>query len=162
MALKISILASICFFFCSHLSAQSIVRSNISVLGSQFSNGEYTISQTIGQSSNTQSVLTSNLHVRQGFQQPISSEISNVRNELLNLNLYPNPNTGIFTLEVDLFKNEDFDFEILNILGSKVYKNQGVSNTKKEINVSFLPAGVYILRVLENSYTLGEIKFVIY
>ncbi len=61
-----------------------------------------------------------------------------------------------------MLKNEEFDFEIINILGSKLYSDKGYRSVKKEINVSHLSGGVYILRIIENNFSLGEIKFVIY
>lgn len=148
--------------FAESIVAQSIIRSNLSTLGSQFTNGDFSISQTAGQSSNTSVVYNHKMAFRQGFQQPVKANSSSRDNELISYTLYPNPNNGVFTLEIEMLKNEEFDFEIINILGSKLYSDKGYSSVKKEINVSHLSGGVYILRIIENNFSLGEIKFVIY
>lgn len=150
------------FFFVQDNFAQSIIRSNLSTFGSQFSNENYSISQTVGQSSNTSVFVNDKTTFRQGFQQPIKSISGSENNELLNFTLFPNPNNGFFTLNVEMLKNETFEFEIFNYLGAKIYKDVAISQVKKEVNVSHLSAGIYLLRIIENNYSLGEIKFVIY
>lgn len=150
-------------FFVQNNFSQNIIRSNISSFGSQFSDGNISISQTVGQSSNTNIAKSEKVIFRQGFQQPLKAS-SNLNNDnlILNYSLYPSPNNGFFTINIEMLKNEAFEFEIINILGSKLYKDIAYSQVKKDINVSHLPGGVYILRIIENNYSLGEIKFVIY
>ena len=149
-------------FFAQNNFAQNIIRSNISSFGSQLSNGEYTISQTVGQSSNTSVFVNEKASVRQGFQQPLKSDSKSIQNELLNYSIYPNPNHGIFTIDIEMLKDEEFEFEIHNILGAKVYKDIAHSKIKKNVNIAGLSAGVYLLNIIENNYSLGKIKFVIY
>lgn len=150
------------FAFVQNNFAQSIIRSNISTFGSQFSNENFAISQTVGQSSNTSVLVNDKMSFRQGFQQPIHSISKKDVNKLLNGTLYPNPNNGIFTLNVELLKGETYEFDIFNYMGAKVYEDMALNNVKKNVNVSHLAAGVYLIRIMENSNTLGEIKFVIY
>lgn len=61
-----------------------------------------------------------------------------------NLSLYPNPTTGIFTLEVR--NNEKGEIKVLNILGNIIYQSN-ISNSKSEINLSDFPAGIYSVHV---------------
>lgn len=142
--------------------AQSIVRSNLSTFGSQFTNGDYTISQTVGQSSNTSVLVNGKTTFRQGFQQPTKSIASVDKNELLNFSLYPSPNNGFFSINIETLKNEAFEFEIYNVLGAKIFKDVAFSQVKKDVNISNLSSGMYLLRIIEKNRSLGEIKFVIY
>jgi len=61
-----------------------------------------------------------------------------------NFTIYPNPGTGIYTIELD----EIGDVEIRNIIGSVVYK--GKTN---RIDISNLPNGIYLIAVRLNNKT---------
>jgi len=63
------------------------------------------------------------------------------------LNIYPNPNQGIFTLEFDTKQEELISVELYDITGKIVYKRAFVKNLGQIIqrfNFSKLPKGVYI------------------
>ena len=142
--------------------AQGIIRSNISSFGSQLTNGEYSISQTVGQPSNTSVFINDKATFRQGFQQPLKSISKSVNNELISYSIYPNPNNGQFVIEVEMLNDSEYEFVIYNILGAKLYEDVAVSKVKKNVNITHLSEGVYILNIIENNYSLGNIKFVIY
>ncbi len=63
--------------------------------------------------------------------------------------IYPNPVRGSFTIEMINEKEQPRELEILNTLGKKVFYATFNSSTY-EINDLDLPAGLYILRVIEN------------
>ena len=74
------------------------------------------------------------------------------------LMVYPNPNNGEFTLEINSVKAMTADLTIMNTLGSTVYSEQAIGiNGKviKTINLNKLNSGVYFL-VLQN----GDAKLV--
>ena len=74
-------------------------------------------------------------------------------NELIRINIYPNPAKESFTIKSNLeFKKGD----IYNILGKKV-----LSFTSKKVNVSHLNSGIYILKIKDkygNFYSKKWIK----
>ncbi|WP_070137865.1 T9SS type A sorting domain-containing protein [Crocinitomix algicola] len=72
-----------------------------------------------------------------------------------NLSVYPNPNQGEFTLTLDNFIGENIALEIYNELGANVY-NENIGNMnevgylQKNMDLSSLSEGVYILRVISD------------
>ena len=66
------------------------------------------------------------------------------------LYVYPNPNDGMF--DVELIGNVDYDaeLEIYDIMGRQVYRgrmNSGLASATSKIDVTTVPAGHYILKV---------------
>ncbi|HTA26320.1 MAG TPA: T9SS type A sorting domain-containing protein [Bacteroidia bacterium] len=83
---------------------------------------------------------------------------------LRSINLYPNPNSGIFTISFVGAQNlVPANIEIYNMLGEKLYtETLRSAQGGKLINLSGQPSGVYFYRVInENSDLIGEGKFVI-
>lgn len=80
------------------------------------------------------------------------------------IRLYPNPNTGVFTLQI---KNYELGItnqvEVFNMLGEKVYSaTLSTVNSTLSINLSSQPSGVYLYRVLsETGDFVSGGKFVI-
>lgn len=79
------------------------------------------------------------------------------------LSLYPNPTNGLLHLE---FKSNSINpalIQIRNIIGDLVYeiKNANINQVDKNIDISDLPAGVYILQIQinENYYNYKVIKY---
>ncbi len=66
------------------------------------------------------------------------------------LNVYPNPNSGQFTMEVNLQKaSKSLDIHIYDIAGKLVFYEQNNINGShfiQELNVGFLGKGVYFIR----------------
>ncbi len=72
-------------------------------------------------------------------------------NKLSGIKLFPNPNSGTFTLKGDIGSNEEMKIDILNAVGQLVYRDE-VSTTNGTINKTIdmgsdLPSGVYMLRL---------------
>lgn len=64
------------------------------------------------------------------------------------LTIYPNPSEGIFNLQFYKIKNYTTTIDVFNSLGKKVYSEviTGTGDFTRESNLSWLPAGIYILR----------------
>ncbi len=71
------------------------------------------------------------------------------------ISLYPNPTSGIFTLQLknSLIGNSstvgdnDYSLEIYNLLGAKIYSNQNfIPGSSSEFDLTSAPAGVYFVR----------------
>ena len=104
--------------------------------------------------------------------------IFEITNQLNSLSLFPNPNTGVFTLEVNSEKLKVNSVEVYNVMGQKVYstpsqqpmnvhstfmsRSEGGASFTYPINMCYAPSGVYLYRVVnENGALVGEGKFVI-
>jgi hypothetical protein len=71
-----------------------------------------------------------------------------------NLSVYPNPTTGITTVSLELILNTESKIEIYNLSGSLVQSEKLIitsGDTKQQIDISNLPSGVYVLKVIANN-----------
>lgn len=88
---------------------------------------------------------------------------NNVDNpESLSLNMFPNPNNGVFELNLDAI-TENVSISIFNSIGQSVYTEEvkaGNTSYTNTLDLSNQPKGIYYLRV-NGSQTLLEEKFVI-
>ena len=73
----------------------------------------------------------------------------------LSLDVYPNPSTGVFTVNYALEQQMDIELAVFDLLGSRVSNNMLISsqNGTKVIDLSQEANGVYLLRI-----TLGNDK----
>jgi hypothetical protein len=65
--------------------------------------------------------------------------------------LYPNPSSGLFTLEV----NSKVSVEIRNTVGSLIYKNENI-NIKEQIDLSLQAKGIYFVTVRSENQNFVE------
>lgn len=65
------------------------------------------------------------------------------------LSVYPNPNTGLFAVEVELGSPSDLKIELNNILSQRVYQTTLANQSywRKEFDLSSYVKGVYLLSV---------------
>lgn len=93
-----------------------------------------------------------------------ATSIDNLTTKNGSVNVYPNPSTGVFTLAFshpELVSGSQ-TIKVYNILGEQVYSQAIVSSSSFIVNLSSLPAGIYLYRVMGNSSNLlGEGKLVI-
>ena len=71
-----------------------------------------------------------------------------------NLSVYPNPTTGITTVSLEFILNTETKIEIYNLSGSLVQSEKLINtsgDTKKQIDISNLTSGVYLLKVSANN-----------
>jgi hypothetical protein len=83
-----------------------------------------------------------------------STVILGIRNNMVwvrNMSVYPNPNTGRFTIEMDNKAGEDIDLQVISLLGQTVYReffrNDGAPRFIRTINLGEQARGAYFLRV---------------
>ena len=82
-------------------------------------------------------------------------------NSIINFNAYPNPNNGMFTIDMTANKMDDYSLELYNSLGEIVYTeklNQFVGDYKKQLNISDLRKGIYFLNVRSSKERIGSKK----
>ena len=141
------------FISCSSFS-QQIVRSTIGSIGSSMGNGTVTVQQTAGQPSATTFVKNENgSALRQGFHQPYYYEIE--RNDL-NAAIFPNPNNGQFSFQVDLLENESYNYVLLDQNGKEILKNLGFGNQLTEVSIEQPATGLYHLQISTLTYLIED------
>lgn len=97
-------------------------------------------------------VLLFNLSVAQQWN-PIGQGItaygdSSVQNNFsLKINIYPNPNTGIFTIQFPNKVDDNFELEIINLAGQKVYSALLNNDKLYQIDLTGKPKGIYIAKI---------------
>ena len=77
--------------------------------------------------------------------------------------IYPNPNQGSFTLEMNSLIPQNIDISIFNSLGMKVYSENGVSfsgKLVKPINLNNIPSGVYYVSIRNSGKNIVQ-KFLV-
>jgi PKD repeat protein len=72
------------------------------------------------------------------------------------LNVYPNPNTGLFTVDLELDEPSEIEIEMNNILGQEVYQTTlpKQQRWRKEFDLSSYVKGVYALSISTNKGVL--------
>ena len=82
------------------------------------------------------------------------NEITNV----FDYNIYPNPSTGILTIDINKL-NSDLDFQIVNLQGSVIRKEFISKNDKNysfSTDLSIYPKGIYFIRFINKNFTKVE------
>lgn len=73
-----------------------------------------------------------------------------------NVNIYPNPSNGVFSITLD--ENKDCEISIDNVLGQTVYKELYNNLNSTTIDLSSLEKGVYMVKIqFDNSSSLTKV-----
>ena len=150
------------FICCISARAQQISRSVISSFGHSLTSSGVYLSQTVGQSGSTTQVSNKQIALHQGFEQSSVYNKPSILVQNVNLNVYPNPNRGIFNLLVDASFQSNYDCVIYDAIGKQVHKLSGLSNMIQEINLlGSLSAGTYFVHVTTSNGEIGISKLFI-
>ncbi len=68
--------------------------------------------------------------------------------EIKNISVFPNPNNGAFTLNIESALNQKISTNIFNSLGQLILKKQIETNTQTEFDLSANAKGIYYLQIL--------------
>ena len=73
-------------------------------------------------------------------------------------NVYPNPNNGIFTVEFNNVKSDDYLLTVTNVLGQEVYTSSITSNglNSETVDLTEFDKGIYILEISNDNATISE------
>ena len=66
---------------------------------------------------------------------------------LFGINLYPNPNSGLFTLSIEDYDDKSRDMVVLDMTGRQVFRDE-VKMGIQQFNLSHLAQGRYIVRIM--------------
>lgn len=83
--------------------------------------------------------------------------LSKDNNNKLTLNLYPNPNKGMFTIKSN---GKNAKYEITDISGNKVLEGE-LNSSSQKINMENKATGVYFIKVYETNNTIVNSKIII-
>ncbi len=79
--------------------------------------------------------------------------VANISAGFSNIGLFPNPNSGTFTIKGQLESTDQVTFEITNLLGQVMFRDE-TSVTDNELNktidLQHIPNGIYLLRLYQN------------
>jgi len=152
--------------FGGSVSAQTIGRSFIGNAGETFTNGDLTITYTVGEfSGNLVLPATSNSAILTvGFIQP--DEIPLVNTDITkHLIAFPNPNTtGKMKLSFNNMPNDTYTIDVIDVLGrvmqtTKVdYKDHNFYYI--DMDISGLKGGIYFIRVKGDQNFHGVVKII--
>ena len=84
----------------------------------------------------------------------MGSGVNNLNKEL-SLNLFPNPSTGLFKLDMPAFNNTDINVSVYDISGKLVFENV-YNNGLIQIDLSNQPIGMYSVRVVANDVVMNS------
>jgi hypothetical protein len=82
-------------------------------------------------------------------------------NESLVLRIFPNPNTGSFTVELPVLATSGMKLQITDLAGRLVMEKATDSGLQQQqVETGNLPNGLYFLHVIANGKTIAVEKFV--
>jgi len=150
--------------FCGVLSLEAqntksyiILRSNLGTSGSSkvilTKKGQYSVSQSIGQTSVIGTYSNNEYYLRQGYQQPLNKikvvkEVFN--NDDLTATVHPNPFEQSVFVSFDDDIEEEISVSVFDVAGKEIYFKQFKPSQRIELNLNNLSLGTYILKVLSN------------
>ena len=79
-----------------------------------------------------------------------------------NITLFPNPNSGIFTLRFNQTQTNKVDVRVINVLGQTVFAMDSYRPNERELNINpgSLGKGVYFVNISDGNKS-GTIKFIV-
>ncbi|MGC9331017.1 MAG: PKD domain-containing protein, partial [Bacteroidales bacterium] len=116
--------------------------------------GNYTVNVTITNSCGNSETYTENISIA-----PVGIQQNNVADNDF-LNIYPNPNNGSFTMEIENNDKEKLMLQIMNITGQIIYTKElgNKSNILHKIDLSHYSKGIFLVKVHhENKYEIKKV-----
>lgn len=133
---------------------QSLNPTVIATAGNFYANANNSVSWTIGECI-PETFSDSSNKLTQGFQQGIYEikTAADFTENLLKINLYPNPATDFVNLEISSQNDKVFTYQLFDVNG-KCLKNEKITSVKSEITLTGYSGGILLLNVFENENKL--------
>lgn len=143
--------------------AQTICRSALSAFGgSATANGIY-LSQTGGQGSLHVQSQNEGVALYQGFEQAFNLFASDNRSTAIQVRVYPNPNTGQFSIATDLGRDTAYELALYDAMGKLVHRDQFEPGIQQQVTLSNeVSPGAYTLRIWTTKGYTGTTKLIIH
>ncbi|MFC2138603.1 T9SS type A sorting domain-containing protein [Bacteroidota bacterium] len=93
------------------------------------------------------------------FTTDCSVNISSAYKENGTINIYPNPNSGIFNIAIDKQQTENIKLKIYNSIEQQVFQEdlkQIQGTYARQINLEKFPAGIYFLYIISPERTINK------
>lgn len=87
--------------------------------------------------------------------------INEFTNPIENIVLYPNPNTGSFTIQMNQLQGKTYECNVQDALGRIVYKEQNIDKQKHEIHLYNIKSGVYFVEIIRSDNTRSIQKIIL-
>jgi hypothetical protein len=128
--------------------------------------GNFIISYTIGEMPLVQSWQTNGLLITQGIIQPttfIADSIFECFSQT-EVKIYPNPNPGIFSLQVSILRPGTATTVLFDASGKKIEQEEFAYNsfTTRKYNISKLAGGTYFLQLFFTATGSNKVKQCVY
>ena len=145
--------------FCFFSFAQNNDQQVISSIGTSYSNNEYIMESTLGET--VISTIENGNILTQGFHQTTLKITSVSELSDIELKLYPNPTIGLFTIEFG--KNQSLNIDLSSLNGKTIFSETIENQNKKIFDISQLTQGIYILKVTNTNnqqsvYKINKIR----
>jgi len=122
----------------------------IATAGDYFSNNDFSISWTLGETV-TETIGTDDVILTQGFQQPsyeIGSAVPQYNDNRFSIKAFPNPARNYLKIQVKGNENTDLNIEFFDAIGRKLINARMESGTAEmELNLTPYHPGMYFLKV---------------
>jgi len=131
--------------FASYLWSTGATTQTITLDSNDFDigNNDYSVEVTNSNNCNNSDIITLIVDPCTGIFTPVISGAE--------MKIFPNPNNGQFQIDISGLKNQTYDIEIYNSIGSKVYteefKYTGKSTQSFKLDFSTYPKGIYFIKL---------------
>ncbi|MGA8855253.1 MAG: T9SS type A sorting domain-containing protein [Christiangramia sp.] len=143
-------------------SNKEAIHSTINATGGDISSEEGNVSYSIGQVFYSAYEGSSDYSVTEGVQQPLVISIEPLateKEEELKLIAYPNPVTDYFTIEASDYNDRSLSYHLTDLNG-RMIKGEKINKSGTQVNISTLPAGIYLLVVSDNGTRIKTTKII--
>jgi hypothetical protein len=88
--------------------------------------------------------------------------INNLSASPKNIHIYPNPGTGLFTVDLSQFTNQKIDLCILNCLGQTIEPKLSRISSKINVDISSMENGIYFVELKDSEKVITTRKIVVH
>lgn len=147
-----TLLLLVLIIFSNVLTAQSLKRQTLGIVGTSalvnVSSKSYFLQQSIGQNSVIGSFETDNIRLQQGFIQPLKAIFFKEGNpNELEVIVYPNPFVNGIVVTINDALEEQTAMYLFDIQGRLLVQNKYEASNQLVIPLEFLSQGAYFLRL---------------
>jgi len=140
-------------------SSQSVVSSAITPAGTSYKSETFTLNYIVGEPLNT-FIEKGDLCIAQGVLQIIVRDITNVNTPINTQNIKVHPNPTVDNLFIDFSGDARLlSYQLFNTTGV-LMSSANFKNETSNIDVSNLPAGNYVLSILEETKLYKTFKII--